>query len=200
MAPTALAVRGSPYPAVGQRPRLTPCLCGDPWHAITSAARRGCAHSSKASARPISASTCSGLRCCNTRGYTACRSGAFFSFVDHRGGADMQHARGIANATRVEGHSDALRLALRRLTGVGIRQPKGAPMPLEARTAPLAVRAFRRHTMLANSGPLAIRAVQHWRNHRGSLSQGWFCAAPTPIQDRRSTALKHLPHLDHDGR
>ena len=36
---------------------------------------------------------------------------------------------------------------------------------------------------------------QHLRNHRCSLSHGWFCSAYALIQDSRSTALKHL-HLE----
>src|SRR5947208_15971520 len=46
--------------------------------------------------------------------------------------------------------------------------------------------------MLDNIGPLTIGAVQHLRNHRCSLSHGWFCSAYALIQDSRSTALKHL--------
>ena len=38
-----------------------------------------------------------------------------------------------------------------------------------------------------------VRAVQHVRHHRGSLSPGWCCSAQTPRQDSRSPALKHLP-------
>src|SRR4029453_263270 len=40
----------------------------------------------------------------------------FFSFVDHRGGADMQHACGIANATGVHGHVWHVKLACRKDT------------------------------------------------------------------------------------
>jgi hypothetical protein len=34
----------------------------------------------------------------------------FFLFVDHRGGADVQHPRGIANAAGVHRHIDDLLL------------------------------------------------------------------------------------------
>ena len=75
---------------------------------------------------------------------TACGSGALFSCVDHCGGADRQHARGLAHATRVEGPIDDLLLDGRRGTGLGIRQQKKASMPFKARTAPRALPAFRR--------------------------------------------------------
>ena len=78
----------------------------------------------------------------------------------------MQHARGIANATGVHGHINDLLLDLRRLTGVALLQQKGTSTPLEARTAPIALLAFRRQTMLDNIDPLAIGAVQHLGNHR----------------------------------
>jgi hypothetical protein len=116
-----------------------------------------------------------------------------FLFVDHRSGADMQHARRIANATGVHRHIDDLLLDLRRLTGVALHQQKGPSTPREAHTAPIALLAFRRQTMLDNIGPLAIRAVQHLRHHRCSFSHGWFSSAQTSTQDNRSTALKHLP-------
>src|SRR6266704_5788770 len=78
----------------------------------------------------------------------------------------LQHTRGIASATGVHRHIDDLLLDLRRLTSVGILEQKGPPAPLEARTAPIALLAFRRQTMLDNIGPLAIGAVQHLDNHR----------------------------------
>jgi hypothetical protein len=44
----------------------------------------------------------------------------FFEFFHDGGGADVQHARGIANATGVHRHIDDLLLDLRRLTSVGV--------------------------------------------------------------------------------
>jgi hypothetical protein len=90
----------------------------------------------------------------------------FFQFVDDGGGTDVQHARGIANATGVHGHINDLLLDLRRLTGVALLQQKGPSTPFEARTAPIALLAFRRQTMLDNITPLAIGAVQHLDDHR----------------------------------
>ena len=40
-----------------------------------------------------------------------------FKFLDHRGGTDMEHTSGIANATGVHRHVDDLLLDFRRLTG-----------------------------------------------------------------------------------
>jgi insertion element IS1 protein InsB len=37
--------------------------------------------------------------------------------------------------------------------------------------------------------------MHYLRNHRYSLSHVWFCSAPIPIKDSRSTALKHLPYV-----
>jgi hypothetical protein len=68
----------------------------------------------------------------------------------------VQHARGITNATGVQGHIDDLLLDRRRLTGVGIVEEKGPPTLLEAGTAAIALLAFRRQPMPDNINPLAI--------------------------------------------
>jgi len=109
------------------------------------------------------------------------------------GGTDMQHARRIAQATGGQRHLDALLLDRRRLPGVALHQQEGPSTPLTARPAPLAGLALRRQGMLDDIAPWAIGAGQHWHNHRCSLSPGWGCAAQTRRQDRRATALKHLP-------
>src|SRR5262252_972046 len=49
---------------------------------------------------------------------------------------------------------------------LGIFQQKGPSTPLETRTAPIALLAFRRQPMLDNINPLAIGAVQHLDDHR----------------------------------
>ncbi len=90
----------------------------------------------------------------------------FFEFLNNCGGADVQYARGIAHTTGVHRPIDDLLLDLRRLTGVSILQQKGPSTPLEAGTAPIALLAFRRQTMLDNITPLAIGAVQHLDDHR----------------------------------
>jgi hypothetical protein len=89
----------------------------------------------------------------------------FFEFLNDCGGADVQHARGIANATGIHRHIDDLLLDRRRLTGVGVLQQQGPSTPLKAGTAPIALLAFRRQSMLHNIGPLAIGAVQHLDDH-----------------------------------
>src|SRR5262249_21005051 len=48
-------------------------------------------------------------------------------------------------------------------------------------------------TMLDNVSLLTIGPVRHLRHHRCSLSHGWLCSAQIPVQNSRSTALKHLP-------
>ena len=90
----------------------------------------------------------------------------FFAFFHDCGGADVQHACGIANATGVHRHIDDLLLDLRRLTGVSVLQQKGPSTPLKAGTAPIALLPFRRQPMLDNIASLAIGAVQHLDDHR----------------------------------
>ena len=105
----------------------------------------------------------------------------------------MQHPRGIADAARIHRHIDNLLLNLRQETGIGICQEKRPSTPKATRTAPIALLAFRHRAMSHNIGALAVGAVEHWRDHRGSLSYGWFCFAQIPVKDSRSTDLKHLP-------
>lgn len=54
-----------------------------------------------------------------------------------------------------------------------------------------------RHDSRQEICALAVGTVPHVGHHRGSLSRGWFYSAQTPIQDTRSTALKHLQHFHH---
>jgi hypothetical protein len=60
----------------------------------------------------------------------------------------MQDAGGVANPAGIHGHIDDLLLDLRRVTGVTILQQKGPSPPLKARTAPIALFAFRRQTVV----------------------------------------------------
>src|SRR5712691_6983868 len=90
---------------------------------------------------------------------------------DNPSGLQNQNPLGIMEL------SDLL-LDLRRLTGVALRQQKGPSTPLEARTAPRALLAFRRQTMLDNITPLAIGAVQHLDDHRFPHSRSWFSLTP----------------------
>ena len=108
----------------------------------------------------------------------------------------MQHPRGIANAARIHRHIDNLLFDLSGETGIGIYQEKCPSTPSTARTAPIALLAFRRRAMSHNIRALAVGAVEYLRYHCGSLSYGWFCSAHTLAQNSRSTDLKHLPRIN----
>ena len=105
----------------------------------------------------------------------------------------MQHPRRIADTARIHRHVDDLLLDLRQETGISIRQEKRSSTPEATRTAPIALFAFRRCAMAHNIRALAVGAVKHLRDHRGSLSYRWFCSTQTPVKNSRSTDLKHLP-------
>ncbi len=89
----------------------------------------------------------------------------FFEFFNDGGGTDVQHARGIADATGVHRHINDLLLDCRGLPGVAIRQQKGPSTPLKAGTASIALLPFRRQPMPDNVASLAIEAVQHLDDH-----------------------------------
>jgi hypothetical protein len=112
------------------------------------------------------------------------------------GRADVQHPRCIANAARIHRHINDLLFDLRGETGVGICQEKGPSTPSTARTAPIALLAFRGCAMAHNIRVLAVRAMEYVRYHCGSLSYRWFCSAQTLVKDSISTDLKHLPLTD----
>jgi len=157
MALRALVVRGRWCPSADQRHTRTRCHGGGRSHAITSVDELGCVRSSTsrrarscAHAAPQAHPHAISPPRPAQDGGAATRDDAplagqvpFFSCVDHRGGADMQHARGIANAPGVHGPIDALLFDLRRLIGVALRQQKGPSTPLAARPAPRALLAFR---------------------------------------------------------
>src|SRR5688572_17327650 len=102
----------------------------------------------------------------------------------------MQDAGGVTNTAGIHGHIDDLLLHLRGLADIGVIQQKRTPTAESARPASVALLAFRRGAMPDNIGPLAIRAVQHLRDHRLPPS----CRMSSPDrQDNRSTDLKLLP-------
>jgi hypothetical protein len=68
----------------------------------------------------------------------------------------VQYPCGIANAARIHRHIDDLLFDLRGETGVGICQEKRPSTPSTARTAPIALLAFRRRAMSHNIRVLAI--------------------------------------------
>jgi hypothetical protein len=93
----------------------------------------------------------------------------FFEFFNDCGRTDVQHPGCIANTARVHRHIDDLLLDVRRLTSVGILQEKCAPT-IRARTAPIALLAFRRGAMPDDIGPVAIGTVQYLGDHRSPHS------------------------------
>jgi hypothetical protein len=119
----------------------------------------------------------------------------FLEFVQASGRTPGQHPRRSTEAARLHRHGDELWLDRRQETGRGRRPEKRASTPEATRPALRALVAFRRGAMAHKSRALAVGAVQPWRDHRGSLSDRWFCATQTPIKKSRSTELKHLPPL-----
>jgi hypothetical protein len=101
-------------------------------------------------------------------------------------------------AARIHRHVDNLLLDGRRLPGIA-RFPDKRTSTLRARGALIALLTIRCGAMLDNSDPFAVWAVQYLGDHDGSLSPGWYCSAMIPIQDSRSTALKHLRSDDNAG-
>jgi hypothetical protein len=116
----------------------------------------------------------------------------FFEFVQDSGRTHVQHPRRIAEAARIHRHVDDLLLDLRQETDIGILEEKRSSTPEATLAAPVALLALRRRAMAYNIGAVTVGAVKHLRDHRGSLSYGWFCSAQTPIKNSRSTDLKHL--------
>src|SRR6266540_4768181 len=118
----------------------------------------------------------------------------------------MQHARGIANATGVHGHIDDVLFRSRRLTGIGIFQQKGPPTSLKARTAPIALLAFRRQTMSHDIGPVTVWTMQHLGNHGPPtklvalvLNRGYqINSFETPSPNRPGRTMSRCP-MDRSG-
>ena len=88
----------------------------------------------------------------------------FFEFFDDGGGTDMQHARGIPNATGVHRHVDDLVLDLGGVTGIAVIHQERAPVAhrLLATRALLALAGL---PIADDIGPLAVRAMQDLHDH-----------------------------------
>jgi hypothetical protein len=84
----------------------------------------------------------------------------------------MQYPRGIAHATRIQGHIDDLWLHVGRLPGVGIVQEKRTPT-IRARPAPIPLLTVRRQARPDDLGPLTGWTMQHW-GHHGTPTQSWW--------------------------
>ena len=82
----------------------------------------------------------------------------FFEFFNDRSRADVQYACCIANTTGIQSHINDLPLDLRRLTGVGIRQEKRAPV-IRARPAPIPLLVLPRRAMSYNICALTVGAM-----------------------------------------
>ena len=80
------------------------------------------------------------------------------------GRADVQHPRCVANAARMEGDIDDLLFAVRRLSGVGIRQEKRPPV-IWTCTAPIPLLALPCHAVAHNIRALTVGTVQCLKNH-----------------------------------
>src|SRR5215813_4950256 len=82
----------------------------------------------------------------------------FFQFFDDGGGTDMQHARGIPNATGVHRHVDDLLLDLGGVTGVAVIQQESAPVAYRP-LATIALLALAGLPMADDIGPLGMGAM-----------------------------------------
>ena len=120
-----LSVAERPHPCVAQKRRPTRSHCGDRSHATTTAAPLSCPRNSTSHRALTSVRNAApALRRDRSRTPHALgvgaspppdapeRGAAFFSFLDDRAGADVQHPHRIANPTGIHGHVDDLALHL----------------------------------------------------------------------------------------
>jgi hypothetical protein len=92
----------------------------------------------------------------------------------------MEHARGIPHATGVHRHVDDLLLDRGGVTGVAVIHQERAPVAYRL-VATRAWRALAGLPMAADSGPLAVRAMQDVHNHAITrVAWGLLCVSYTP--------------------
>src|SRR5262249_17168814 len=104
----------------------------------------------------------------------------FFQFFDDGGGTDMQHARGIPNATGVHRHVADLLLDLGGMTSVPVIQQESAPVAYRL-LATRALLALAGLPMADDIGPLAVRAMQDLHNHAITrVAWGLLCVSYIP--------------------
>jgi hypothetical protein len=116
----------------------------------------------------------------------------FFSFLDDRAGADVQHPRRIANPTGVHGHVDDLALRIRLLVLVGIfKQESTTRTALLSAAVPLF--ALPGLAMVDDVRALTVGTVQDLDEHDATQSPWGYCASETITADSTSTPLRHLP-------
>src|SRR4029450_5652921 len=104
----------------------------------------------------------------------------FFQLFDDRGGTDMQHARGIPNATCVHLHVDDLLLDGGGVTGVAVLHQESAPVACRL-LATIALLGLAGLPMSDDIGPLAVRAMQDLHNHAITrVAWGLLCGSYPP--------------------
>ena len=104
----------------------------------------------------------------------------FFQFFDDGGGTDMQHARGIPNATGVHRHVDDLLLDRGGVTSVAVLQQERAPVAYRL-LATIALLALAGLPVSDDIGSLAVGAMQDLHNHAITrVAWGLLCVSYTP--------------------
>src|SRR5262249_19886570 len=104
----------------------------------------------------------------------------FFQFFDDSGGTDMEHTRGIPNATGVHRHVDDLLLDCGGVTGVAVIHQERAPVAYRLLTT-IALLALAGLPMADDIGPLAVGAMQALHNHAITrVAWGLLCVSYTP--------------------
>src|SRR5262249_23633532 len=104
----------------------------------------------------------------------------FFQFFDDGGGTDMQHARGIPNATGVHRHVDDLLLDCGGVIIVAVIQQESARVAYRL-LATIALFALAGLPMADDIGTLAVRAMQDLHNHAITrLAWGLLWVSYTP--------------------
>src|SRR5262245_8417638 len=105
---------------------------------------------------------------------------SFFQFFDDGGGTDMEHARGIPNATGIHRHGDDLLLDLGGVTGIAVIQQESASVAYRL-LATITLLALTGLPMADDSGPLAVGAMQDLHNHAITrLAWGLLWVSYTP--------------------
>src|SRR5262245_31326364 len=93
----------------------------------------------------------------------------FFEFLDDRGGADMQDARGVTNPAGIHGPINNLIFDVLRLAGIGIVKEKRAPLA-RGLSAAIALLTLWSSPMSHDIRALAMWAMQDLGDHTSSLS------------------------------
>src|SRR5262245_30087584 len=136
----AFAISGRRRPSAVRTHTLTPARCGDQWRARASADALSFAQNStfrraRSSAHAVPPAhpharfpprPAQDVRTPAPHDSLAATPALFFQFFDDGGGTDMEHARGIPNATGIHRHVDDLLLSLGGVTGIAVIQQESA--------------------------------------------------------------------------